>query len=410
MANVDPALRRLLSLELKRQQQTLSLIASENIASPAVVSIASSVLTNKYSEGFPGHRYYGGNQIVDQIEQLAIDRAKKLFGAEYANVQPHAGAIANLAVFQAFLKPGDKILALDLKSGGHLTMGHKANISGQWFTIIPYGLDKDGLIDMKQVRALAKQHAPKMIISGASAYPRIIDFAAFGRIAKSVGAIHMADISHIAGLVASNLHPSPVPHADVVTMTTHKTLRGPRGAMILARKVHGQRIDKAVMPGVQGGPLDHIIAAKAQALYEALQPSYRNYQRQVLKNAKALASTLQRGGVSLSSGGTENHLLLADITSFGITGAEAERRLEGVGLIVNKNVIPNDPRGPLDPSGIRLGTPAVTTRGLKETEIKVIGQVILGMLRTPSARDIRTYKKTIASLAKKFSIYPGRLW
>lgn len=410
MANIDPLVQTLLRKELTRQQTTLSFIASENIASEAVLDISRSVLTNKYSEGLPGHRYYGGNEIVDQIEQLAIDRAKKLFGAEHANVQPHAGAIANLAVFQAFLQPGDTILALDLKSGGHLTMGHKANVSGKLYSIIPYGVNANGLIDMKVVRQLAKQHRPKMIISGASAYPRTIDFAEFGKIAKSVGAIHFADISHIAGLVATKLHPSPVPFADVVTMTTHKTLRGPRGAIILSKLEHAKRIDSAVMPGIQGGPLDHSIAAKAQGLYEALQPSFKQYQRRVIQNAHVLSLALERAGITVCTGGTDTHLLLADLTPIGISGAEAESRLESIGIIVNKNLIPNDPRTPRDPSGIRLGTPSVTSRGLGVSEMKQLAHIIVETIQHPTASTMKHNRQLVRSLTKKFPIYRKRLW
>jgi glycine hydroxymethyltransferase len=410
MANVDPKLRRLLREELRRQQTTLSFIASENIVSPEILSMTASVSTNKYSEGVPGRRYYAGNTIIDEIETLAIERAKKLFGADHANVQPHAGAIANLAVFSAFLQPGDTILALDLASGGHLTMGHPKNISGKWFSIIPYGLDARGYIDMKQVRSLARQHRPKMIISGASAYSRTIDFAAFGTIAKRIGALHLADISHIAGLVAAKVHPSPVPHADVVTMTTHKTLRGPRGAMILCREKYAAMIDSAVMPGVQGGPFDHIIAAKAQSLHEAAQPSFIRYQRQVLANAQTLATELQRYGLTICSGGTDTHLLLVDVTPLGIRGAEAERRLEAVGIVVNKNVIPNDPHAPANPSGIRLGTPSCTTRGMKQRDIRAVAALMIAAIQTTAPREQVALRKQVQRLAASFPIYESRVW
>lgn len=406
MSQLDPQVSKLLRAELQRQRNGLTLIASENIVSPEVLQAVGSVLTNKYSEGYPGRRYYGGNQVIDQVERLAIARAKKLFGAEYANVQPHAGAIANIAVFFAFLKPGDKILSMDLRSGGHLTHGLKINISGTYFTIIPYGVDANGYIDYRQVASLAKQHKPKMIISGASAYPREIDFAMFGRIAKSVGAIHMADIAHIAGLVAVGIHPSPIPHADVVTTTTHKTLRGPRGAIILAKKIHAAAIDRAVMPGIQGGPLDHVIAGKAQAFAEALKPEFRRYQKQVVRNAEIMAEVLEAHGLVLSTGGTDNHLILADVTPLGLTGAAAEKLLEDVGIYVNKNLIPNDPRPPLDPSGIRLGTPAITTRGLKEKDVTVLSHAIMERLTQPKSLAIKKQvAKTVTKLAKKFPLY-----
>lgn len=405
---MEPQLRKLLKAELQRQRDGLSLIASENIVSPAVLEAVGSVLTNKYSEGYPGRRYYGGNAIIDQVEMLAIDRAKQLFKAEHANVQPHAGAIANVAVFLAFLKPGDTILSLDLKSGGHLTHGFPRNISGQYFSIIHYGVDINGYIDYHQVEALAKQHKPKMIISGASAYPRTIDFQRFGQIAKKVGAIHLADMAHIAGLVAAGLHQSPIPYADVVTTTTHKTLRGPRGAMILCKKAFAAMIDKAVMPGLQGGPLDHVIAGKAQALFEALQPSFQKYQLQVIKNAAQMAEDFMAHGLTVATGGTDNHLLLIDVTSMNLTGAQAEKLLEDVGIYVNKNLIPNDPRPPLDPSGIRIGTPAITTRGMKEKDVAELAHIIIARLQSPSSIKIKKKAiQTVKKLAKKFPIYPA---
>lgn len=404
---MDPKLRKLLRAELQRQRAQLTLIASENIASPAVLEAVGSVLTNKYSEGYPGRRYYGGNEIIDKVEQLALQRAKRLFRADYANVQPHAGAIANVAVFLAFLKPGDTILSLALDAGGHLTHGYIRNISGKYFNVVHYGVDRDGWIDEADVERLAKKHRPKMIISGASAYPRIINFKKFGKIAKSVGAIHLADIAHIAGLVAAGLHPSPIPHADVVTTTTHKTLRGPRGAMILGKKEHAALLDRAVMPGLQGGPLDHVIAGKAQAFAEALEPSFKKYQRQVVANAKTLASELERHGLHLSTGGTDNHLILADVTPLGVTGAEAEAALESIGLTVNKNLIPHDPRPPLNPSGLRLGTPAVTSRGLKEKDMVVIAKTIIDRLRAPKNTKVKKQTASvIATLAKRHPIYP----
>lgn len=404
---MDPKLRKLLRAELQRQRAQLTLIASENIASPAVLEAVGSVLTNKYSEGYPGRRYYGGNEIIDQVERLAIQRAKRIFHADYANVQPHAGAIANVAVFLAFLKPGDTILSLGLDAGGHLTHGYVRNISGKYFKVIHYGVNRDGWIDEADVQRLAKKHRPKMIISGASAYPRIINFKKFGQIAKSVGAIHLADIAHIAGLVAAGLHPSPIPHADVVTTTTHKTLRGPRGAIILAKQEHATLLDRAVMPGLQGGPLDHVIAGKAQAFAEALEPSFKKYQRQVVANAKTLATELERHGLHLSTGGTDNHLILADVTPLGLTGAEAEVALESIGLTVNKNLIPHDPRPPLNPSGLRLGTPAVTSRGLKEKDMVVLAKAIIDRLRAPKNPKVKKQTASvIETLAKRHPIYP----
>lgn len=404
---LDPQLRRLLKAELQRQRQGLSLIASENIASPSVLSVVGSVLTNKYSEGYPGKRYYGGNEFVDKIEVLAIERAKKLFGAQHANVQPHAGAIANIAVFCALLKPGDTILSMSLRAGGHLTHGYSRNISGQVYTIVHYGVNADGFIDYDEVERLAKEHRPRLIISGASAYPRQIDFQRFGKIAKSVDAYHLADVAHVAGLIAAKLHPDPVPHADVVTMTTHKTLRGPRGAIILTTDALADTIDKAVMPGVQGGPLDHVIAGKAQAFAEALTPAFKKYQQQVLKNTARLAETLEAHGLPLATGGTDNHLVLADVTPLGLTGAEAEKLLETVGVYVNKNLIPNDPRKALDPSGIRLGTPWITSRGLKEAEVEQLAHLMLELLQAPSsAATKRRVALGVRSLTKKHPLYP----
>lgn len=403
---MDPKLRKLLRAELKRQQNTLTLIASENIVSPAVLEAVGSVLTNKYSEGYPGKRYYGGNEIVDKVELLAIARAKKLFGAEHVNVQPHAGAIANVAVFLAFLKPGDTILSMSLDAGGHLTHGYIRNISGKYFKIIHYGVDSRGLINYAEVQRLAKKHKPKMIISGASAYPRTINFQRFGKIARSVNAIHLADIAHIAGLVAAKLHPSPVPYADVVTTTTHKTLRGPRGAMIMSKKEHATLIDRAVMPGLQGGPLDHVVAGKAQAFQEALQPSFKRYQKQVVKNAQQLASVLSKHGLKLVSGGTNNHLLLVDVTPLGLTGAQAEEALSSVGIITNKNLLPHDKRTALDPSGIRLGTPAITSRGFSERDTKKLGELIVARLRAPRSSAVeKSVSKAVLQLAKIYPIY-----
>lgn len=409
MAGTDPILKKLLRRELQRQRDGLTLIASENIVSPAVLNAVGTVLTNKYSEGYPGKRYYGGNQWVDEIERLAIDRAKKLFRADHANVQPHAGAIANVAVFVALLKPGDTILSMSLRAGGHLTHGFPRNISGLWFNVVHYGVDATGRIDYAEVERLARQHRPKLIISGASAYPRAINFKRFGSIAKNVGALHLADIAHIAGLVVAGLHQSPVPYADVVTTTTHKTLRGPRGAIILCRSEYAEAIDKAVMPGLQGGPLDHVVAGKAQAFAEALRPSFTSYQRRVVRNAAAMAETLAQAGLPLSSGGTDNHLILADVTPLGLTGQVAERLLEDVGIYVNKNLIANDPRKPLDPSGIRLGTPAITTRGFTAPESRVLARLIIHRLRHPNSRTSKTeVSRSVLALARAHPIYPGR--
>lgn len=405
---LDPKLRKLLGAELRRQRDGLTLIASENIASPAVLQAVGSVLTNKYSEGYPGKRYYGGNQFIDQIETLAIERAKKLFGADHANVQPHAGAIANIAVFVAFLKPGDTILSMKLSAGGHLTHGYSRNISGQVYKIVHYGVNADGLIDYDAVERLAAEHKPRLIISGASAYPRQIDFQRFGAIAKSVGAYHLADVAHVAGLIAAGLHPDPVPYADAVTMTTHKTLRGPRGAIILCRAEHAELIDKAVMPGVQGGPLDHVIAGKAQAFAEALTPTFKAYQQRVLKNTARLAETFSAHGLPLATGGTDNHLVLADVTPLNLTGAEAEKLLEEVGIYVNKNLIPNDPRKAMDPSGIRLGTPAITSRGLREKDVEHLAHLILERLQQPTSAKVKArVAKGVRLLTKKFPLYPG---
>lgn len=404
---IEPILQQLLNAELARQRDGLTLIASENIVSTAVLQAVGSVLTNKYSEGYPGKRYYGGNAIIDQVELLAIERAKKLFQAEYANVQPHAGAIANIAAFYAFLQPGDTILSMSLRAGGHLTHGYSRNISGKLYKVVHYGVDSNGYLDYEQIRQLAQESKPKMIISGASAYPRTIDFEKIGAIAKEVGAFHLADIAHISGLVAAGLHPSPVPHADVITTTTHKTLRGPRGAIILSRSEHGEIIDKAVMPGIQGGPLDHVIAGKAQALFEALQPSFKEYQQQIVSNAAQLATTLSTHGLKLSSGGTDNHLVLADVTPLNLTGAEAERLLEEVGIYANKNLIANDPRKPLDPSGIRLGTPAITSRGLKEVETEKLGRLIVRRLTHPQNEPVKNeIAAAVHDLTKQFPIYP----
>ena len=363
--------------ELDRQKYGIELIASENFASPAVMQAMGTILTNKYAEGYPGKRYYGGCVNVDIVEDIARDRACKLFGAEHANVQPHSGAQANLAVYFAFLKPGDTVLGMSLAHGGHLTHGSPVNMSGSFFNFVPYGVsDETGTIDYDELERLAKENNPKLIVAGASAYPRVIDFERISQIAKSVGALFMVDMAHIAGLVAAGLHPSPVPYADIVTTTTHKTLRGPRGGMILCREELAKAIDKAIFPGTQGGPLMHIIAAKAVCFGEALEPSFKDYQAQVIKNAKALEKALLAEGFHLVSGGTDNHLLLLDLRPFDITGKEMEARLDEVHITVNKNAIPNDPQKPFVTSGIRVGTPAATTRGFVEEDMVEIASIM----------------------------------
>ncbi len=400
----DPEVGAAMGRELARQQRNLELIASENIVSPAVMAAMGSVLTNKYAEGYPGKRYYGGCEEVDVVENLAIERAKKLFGAEYANVQPHSGAQANLAVYAAFLKPGDTVMGMSLAEGGHLTHGAPVNLSGQLYHFVPYGVTAEGVIDYDALEAQAREVKPKMLVAGASAYPRVIDFPRMSAIAKSVGALLMVDMAHIAGLVAGGVHPSPVPYADVVTSTTHKTLRGPRGGLILAKEEYGPALNKAIFPGTQGGPLMHVIAAKAVCLGEALRPEFRTYAAQIVKNAQALAQGLLRRGVNLVSGGTDNHLMLVDLRSLGVTGKELEQRLDTVYITANKNAIPNDPEKTFVTSGIRLGTAAVTTRGLVEADMDVVADCIY---RTATryeeqAEDIR---KTVASLCRKYPLY-----
>jgi glycine hydroxymethyltransferase len=381
LKQVDPEIANAIFLEKQRQQENIELIASENFTSRAVMEAQGSVLTNKYAEGYPGKRYYGGCEHVDTVEQLAIDRAKQLFGAEHANVQPHSGSGANMAVYFAFLKPGDKLLTMDLTHGGHLTHGHKANFSGRFFEVVHYGVRKeDELIDYDQLAKLAQEHRPKMITVGASAYPRIIDFARMGQIAKDVGAMLMADIAHIAGLVVAGEHPNPFPHADFVTTTTHKTLRGPRGGLILCGERHGKEIDSQVFPATQGGPLMHVIAGKAVCFHEALQPEFKVYQRQIVRNAQALAAGLKRNGFRLVSGGTENHLMLLDVGQRGMTGKECQSALDFAGITVNKNTIPFETRSPFQASGIRIGTPAVTTRGMKESEMAAVADMISEVL------------------------------
>jgi glycine hydroxymethyltransferase len=385
LRTADPDVWAAIQGERARQQDGLEMIASENYTSPAVMAAQGTCLTNKYAEGYPGKRYYGGCEFVDQVERLAIDRAKKLFGADHVNVQPHAGAQANTAVFLACLTPGDTILGMDLAHGGHLTHGMKLNISGKYFKPVGYPVTPDThRIDFDKVASLAREHKPKLIIAGASAYPRVIDFAKFAGISKEVGAVFMVDMAHVAGLVAAKLHPDPVPHADFVTTTTHKTLRGPRSGLAMCKEVWAQKLDSAVFPGIQGGPLMHAVAAKAVALGEALRPEFVTYQKQVIANAKVLADELARQGFRLISGGTDNHLLLADVTAKGTTGKVAEHALDKAGITVNKNMIPYDPRKPMDPSGIRIGTPALTTRGMKEAEMKAIAGWIASVVSAPA--------------------------
>lgn len=376
ISSCDEAVGKALYAEYHRQQRNLELIASENIVSPAVMLAMGTVPTNKYAEGYPEKRYYGGCKEVDVLEDLAIERAKKLFGAEHACVQPHSGASANLAVYQAFLEPGDMVMGMNLAHGGHLTHGSPVNISGRLYHFIPYNVNADGVLDYEEIRRLALEHQPKMIVAGASAYPREIRFDLFAEIAKEVGAYLFVDMAHIAGLVAAGLHQNPVLYADVVSTTTHKTLRGPRGGMILCKKEYAKQIDKAIFPGTQGGPLMHVIAAKAVCFGEALKPEFRTYQEQVVKNAKALSTALMEEGFHLVSNGTDNHLMLVDLQNMNITGKELQNRLDNVYITVNKNAVPNDPASPFVTSGIRIGTPAVTTRGLKEEDMKTISHLI----------------------------------
>ena len=404
----DPALAKAIDEELNRQRTKLELIASENIVSKAVLEAQGSVLTNKYAEGYPGKRYYGGCEFVDVVESLAIERAKKLFDAGYANVQPHSGAQANMAVFFALLQPGDTVMGMSLTDGGHLTHGSPVNMSGKYFNVIPYGVTKDTeTIDYDELERIAVEKKPKMIIAGASAYARVIDFPRLGEIAKKVGAYLMVDIAHIAGLVAAGEHPSPIPYADVVTTTTHKTLRGPRGGMILCRdEEFGKQFNKAVFPGIQGGPLMHVIAAKAAALGEALQPSFKEYAKQMKKNAATLAETLQKDGFRIVSGGTDNHLMLVDLTSKGITGKVAQTVLDEVNITVNRNTIPFEPLSPFVTSGIRLGSPALTTRGFKEEDMVEVGNIIAMVLSdVENAEKKEEAKKRVSDLCEKYSLY-----
>ena len=408
LKTVDPEIQKAIDQELSRQREKLEMIASENIVSTAVMQAQGSILTNKYAEGYPGKRYYGGCEYVDIVEQLAIDRAKKLFGAEYANVQPHSGAQANTAVYFALLQPGDTILGMNLTDGGHLTHGSPVNISGKYFKIIPYGVDKETeRIDYDELERLAKEHQPKLIVGGASAYSRIIDFERMAQIAKSVGAYFMVDMAHIAGLVAAGLHPSPVPYADVVTTTTHKTLRGPRGGLILCRDAEfGKQFNKAIFPGIQGGPLMHVVAAKAVAFKEALSDEFKVYQQQVLDNAKALADELVKKGFRIVSGGTDNHLMLVDLRSKNITGKEAQFLLDEIGITANRNTIPFEPLSPFVTSGIRLGTPALTTRGLKEEDIREVADIIADVIENrEDGAVIEAAKAKVQAICKKFPLY-----
>lgn len=405
---IDPEVAEALQAETERQRCNIELIASENFTSRAVMEAQGSTATNKYAEGYPGKRYYGGCEFVDVIETLAIERAKALFGAEHANVQPHSGSQANTAVYFAMLSPGDTVLGMDLSHGGHLTHGHPINLSGKYFNFIPYGVTKETeTIDYDALMRLAKAHKPKMIVAGASAYPRIIDFPVIRRIADEVGALVLVDMAHIAGLVATGLHPSPVPYAEFVTTTTHKTLRGPRGGLILCQASFAKRIDQAIFPGTQGGPLMHVIAGKAVALKEAASPGFKTYQTQVVRNAAVFASALMNRGFRVISGGTDNHLMLVSVREHGLTGLKAEKLLDSCGITVNKNTIPFDPERPFITSGLRIGTPAVTTRGMKESEMQEIAGIIADVLDNPDDENVmENAKNKVENLTKRFPLYP----
>ncbi len=406
IAATDPEVAAAMELELSRQRDHIELIASENFVSPAVMAAMGSHLTNKYAEGYPGKRYYGGCQYVDIVENLARDRACELFGAEHANVQPHSGAQANLAVYFGLLQPGDTILGMNLSHGGHLTHGSPVNQSGKLYNIVPYGVsEKDERIDYEEVRRLALEHKPKLLLAGASAYPRTIDFERLGAIAKEAGCLFMVDMAHIAGLVAAGLHPSPVPYADVVTTTTHKTLRGPRGGLILCRKELAKKIDSAIFPGTQGGPLMHVIAGKAVCLKEAMSDDFKAYQQQIVKNAAALAAELQKQGLRLVSGGTDNHLMLVDLSALDCTGKDLEKRLDAVHITVNKNTIPFETRSPFVTSGVRIGTPAATSRGMKEPEMALIGQWIAKLAKEGDSA-VEEVKQGVLKLCERFPLYP----
>ena len=406
LAQIDPELWTGIQNENRRQEEHIELIASENYTSPAVMAAQGSQLTNKYAEGYPGKRYYGGCEFVDVAEQLAIDRVKKLFGAEAANVQPHSGASANQAVFLAFLKPGDTFMGMSLAEGGHLSHGMALNMSGKWFNAISYGLDKNEVIDYEQMERLAREQKPKLIIAGASAYSLKIDFERFAKVAKEIGAIFMVDMAHYAGLIAAGVYPNPVPHADIVTSTTHKGLRGPRGGIILMKAEHEKAINSAMFPGLQGGPLMHVIAAKAVAFKEALEPGFKDYQKQVISNAQALANALIERGLRIVSGKTESHVMLVDLRAKKITGKEAEVALGAAHITVNKNAIPNDPEKPFVTSGVRLGSPAMTTRGFKEVEAKEVGRLIADVLDKPQdPANLSKVKEQVNVLTKRFPVY-----
>ena len=409
LAQTDPEILRLLGAEAHRQADQLEMIASENFVSPAVMQAMGSVLTNKYAEGYPGRRYYGGCEVVDEVERLAQERLLELFGAEHANVQPHSGAQANMAVFFALLEPGDTILGMNLSEGGHLTHGSPVNFSGRLYNVVPYGVRPDDhRIDYDQLREIALQHRPKLIIAGASAYPRTIDFEVFGAIAKEVGARLVVDMAHIAGLVATGHHPNPVPFADVVTSTTHKTLRGPRGGLILSREEHARNIEKQIFPGIQGGPLMHVIAAKAVAFHEALQPDFTDYSARVIRNAAVLGESLSERGFNLVSGGTDNHLLLVDLRSKGITGKAAERALEHAGITVNKNTVPGETESPFVTSGVRIGTPALTTRGLGEAEMpEIAGFIDRAVAASEDEGRLAEIRQAVRELCGRFPLYQG---
>jgi glycine hydroxymethyltransferase len=409
LSEADPDVFRLIREETRRQAEGLELIASENFVSPAVLEALGSTLTNKYAEGYPGKRYYGGCEVVDQVEQIAIDRAKKLFGADHANVQAHSGSQANMAAYFALAKPGDTLLAMSLNFGGHLTHGSPVNFSGKLFQIVPYGLEEGAeTIDMDEVARLAKEHKPRIIVVGASAYPRTLHFDQFAEIARSVGAAVVVDMAHIAGLVAAGLHPNPVPHAEIVTTTTHKTLRGPRGGMILCREAHAKTLNSQIFPGIQGGPLEHVIAAKAVALGEALRPEFKEYQRRIVENAQALAEGLARAGLRLVSGGTDNHLMLVDLRPKKLTGKAAEEALGKAGITVNKNMIPWDPEKPMTTSGIRIGTPALTTRGMGMREMAMVASLIGRVLDAKDdAAVLAKVRGEVKDLCQHFPLYKG---
>jgi glycine hydroxymethyltransferase len=411
LAEVDPEIYDAIQREVERQHSQLELIASENFTSEAVFEATASVFTNKYAEGYPGKRYYGGCEFTDIVENLARDRAKKLFGAEYANVQPHSGSQANQAAYAAVCSPGDTVMGLNLAHGGHLTHGHKLNFSGKTYNIVPYGVSKDDeRIDYDEVERLAREHKPKMIITGGSAYPRVLDFARFRRIADEVGAVFVVDMAHISGLVAAGLHPNPCEFADIVTSTTHKTLRGPRAGIILAKEKYGAAIDKTVFPGIQGGPLVHVVAAKAVCFLEAMQPEFIDYQKQVVANARALAQSLMDAGFRVVSGGTDTHLLLLDVFSKGLRGKEAEQALDRARITVNKNAIPFDVNPPMNPSGIRLGSPAVTTRGFQEAEMREVGALIAEVLSNIANEDvIASVRQRVGALTARFPLYAWKL-